>query len=595
PGSGIDTLNILPGPEVSELFSFNPPVSDDVSGSTLLDLFHDSVVRGGSSVALVYGGVEMSYQELDLRSNRVARHLQGLGVLPGMLVPICVERSFEMVVGILGILKSGGAYVPIDPSYPVDRISYMLDDVSPSVIVSMSGCLDSFAGLCFDGRLLLNLDESEGLISLDEGQPLGFGPDPFDLAYVIYTSGSTGRPKGVMVEHLSILNRLSWSREHYGIGAEDVFVQKTNFCFDVSVWEILIPLISGGRLVILEPGGHKDNGYIREIIRGWGVNNIHFVPSAFETFLDGLGAGDCPGLKRVFCSGEELKRSQVAFFGEKLPFAELHNLYGPTEAAVDVTYWSWDGQPVNSSVPIGSPIPNTLIYIVDSCMRLVPVGVPGEICIGGVQVARGYLNLDELSSERFIPDPFSGTGRLYLTGDLGRWLPDGNIDFLGRLDNQVKVRGYRIELGEIESVLGESSFVSQSVVVSRTWGDGPPQLIGYIVPSGAYDVDGIRAFLLNVLPDYMVPSFFVELAELPLTASGKVDRGLLPEPDLSLLRSLEYVGPDGEVEERLCLIWSSLLNIEKIGTGDNFFDLGGNSLLAIRLVSAIRKEYKIEL
>jgi len=435
-----------------------------------------------------------------------------------------------------------------------------------------------------------HVPDSAQVIDLDQptwnaqpsSNPVVTNLTPRHLAYVIYTSGSTGLPKGVMNEHAGVVNRLLWMQDAYYLGAEDVVLQKTPFSFDVSVWEFLWPLQTGARLVMARPGGHRDPEYLRQVIRSENVTTLHFVPAMLDVFL-AHGDASAEGLKRVLCSGEALPGSLVRRFHAQLPTVELHNLYGPTEAAVDVSAWHCVTAPDNT--PIGKPIANTTLYVLDSQGQPVPQGVAGELFIGGVQVARGYLNRAELTAERFLDDPFSTRpgARLYRTGDLARHLADGNIEYLGRNDDQVKIHGLRIELGEIQACLTRIEGVKEAVVIAHE-----QQLLAYYTGE-SFPVEGLRSALLGRLPTFMVPALFVHLQALPLSPNGKLDRKALPLPDSEALKNREYQAPEGETETLLATIWSELLGVERVGRHDNFFELGGHSLAAIRLVDKMTK------
>ncbi|HEY0053891.1 MAG TPA: amino acid adenylation domain-containing protein [Pedobacter sp.] len=448
---------------------------------TLVDLIEKQVAQTSEAVAIVFEQTQLTYRELNERSNQLAHYLKGLGVQEDVLVPICLERSTEMIVAILGILKAGGAYVPIDPHYPAERISYMLKDTAASMVL----CSKNSRLKLPENVDIIELDGVHAeIISKQALQNLNLAIRENSLAYVIYTSGSTGEPKGAMNEHKGIVNRLLWTQDYFKLGAADAVLQKTTFSFDVSVWELLWPLIAGSKLVFAKPDGHKDNQYLKFIIDSQNITLLHFVPSMLGVFLPDMQAGDCKSLRKVLCSGEALQPWQAMLFREKLPEAELYNLYGPTEAAIDVTCWKL---PENSDpigvVPIGGPVANTAIYILDGELNPVPAGCLGEIHLGGVQVGRGYLNRQDLTAEKFIPDPFSEDkgARMYKTGDIGRWLHDGNVEYIGRKDHQVKVRGYRIELGEIENALAELPMVDQSVMLAKEDTTGLKRLVGYIV------------------------------------------------------------------------------------------------------------------
>jgi amino acid adenylation domain-containing protein len=515
---------------------------------------------------------------------------------PESVAGVLAERSLEMVVGLLAVLKAGGAYLPLDPEYPAERLAFMLADSRVPVVLAQERLLERLPA---HGALVLPLDgaaEPGG----EAPRPAGGGV-PGNLAYVIYTSGSTGRPKGTMNSHRGIVNRLLWMQEHYGLGADDRVLQKTPYSFDVSVWELFWPLLVGARLVMALPGGHQDPDYLARTIPAEGITILHFVPSLLRVFLETPGVERCAAsLTRMVCSGEALPLELERRFFDRLPGVELHNLYGPTEAAVDVTFWACERDDRRGLVPIGRPVANTRIHILDRELRPLPVGVPGELLIGGVQVGRGYLARPDLTAERFVPDPISGEAgaRLYRTGDLARLLADGVVDFLGRIDHQVKLRGLRIELGEIESALSRHPAVAQAVVVVREDAPGNPLLTAYYVPAGetAASLTDLRLALAAELPEYMIPSGFVPLPTLPLTASGKVDRKALPAPDGARPDlGREFVPPVGAVQERLAAIWAEVLRVERIGAHDNFFELGGHSLLATQVLSRVREAFGVEL
>ena len=429
--------------------------------------------------------------------------------------------------------------------------------------------------------------------------PCAIGLKPQHLAYVIYTSGSTGQPKGVMLQHDGLSNRLAWMQSAYAMNGGDAVLQKTPFGFDVSVWEFFWPLLVGARLVMARPEGHKEPGYLVEVIGRHNVTTAHFVPSMLQIFLEHPGAASCTSLTRLICSGEALPAHLVRRFQELLPQAALHNLYGPTEATVDVTAWTCPAGFRGSIVPIGKPIANTRIYILDAHRQPVPMGVAGELYIAGVQVARGYLNRPELTAEKFLTDPFTSqaANRMYRTGDLARWLADGNIEYLGRNDHQVKLRGFRIELGEIEVRLWEHAAVREAVVIAREDAPGDKRLVAYYVALGreAIDPEQLRSPLAAILPEYMVPAAYVRLEALPLTPNGKLDRKALPSPDDEAYARATYEAPRGETETVLAAIWSEFLGVERISRNDNFFNLGGHSFLALRVISEINKRVNLHL
>jgi amino acid adenylation domain-containing protein len=573
-------------------------------------LFEEQVERTPDAVAVVFENQQLTYAQLNNRGNQLAHYLQTLGVKPDVLVGICVERSLEMVVGILGILKAGGAYVPLDPEYPAERLSFMLEDAQVPVLLTQDKLLEKLPGhqgqvVCLDTdwQFISQSTQDKALAQLTVGIASG-GTTPIalvqssNLAYVIYTSGSTGQPKGVMLSHRNLCNHMFWMQTTFPLTEKDKVLQKTPFSFDASVWEFYAPLLVGGQLLLAQPGGHADTAYLLELIAQQKVTTVQFVPSLLQILIETGEIETCHSLKQIFCGGEALPVVVQQKLLSNLN-VNLHNLYGPTEACIDATFWTCKQGIERQVVPIGRPIANTQIYILDEYLQPVSVGVPGELHIGGAGLARGYLNLPELTQEKFIPNPFSADthSRLYKTGDLARYLPDGNIEYLGRIDNQVKIRGFRIELGEIETVLSQYPHVQASCVIAREDIPGNKSLVAYIVPQKeqTLKVSDLRCFLKEKLPEYMVPSTIVILEALPLTPGGKIDRRALPAPDLHSQLSDKYVAPRSPNEELLVQIWAHVLKVEQVGIYDNFFELGGHSLLATQLVSRIRNIFKVEL
>ncbi|NBF11896.1 non-ribosomal peptide synthetase [Pseudomonas sp. Fl4BN1] len=594
PQTPLRQVPILPLEERRQLLhGFNATAVDYPLEQTLHGLFEAQVLRSPEALALQAGELQLSYRQLNQRANQLAGHLRQLGVGPDTRVAICVERGLPMVVGLLAILKAGGAYVPIDPAYPAERIGYMLQDSAPLAVLA-EGATRALLGPV--SAPLVDLDQlawSERPVANLQCPELS----PSHLAYVIYTSGSTGQPKGVMNEHRAVVNRLLWMQEQYRLTAEDAVLQKTPFSFDVSVWEFFWPLFTGARLVMARPEGHRDPAYLRQVIRDEGISTLHFVPSMLDVFLAHGDATDCVALRQVMCSGEALPGSLVRRFKAQLPGVGLHNLYGPTEAAVDVTAWDCAGplQQTPDHTPIGKPIANTRMYLLDGQMQPVPLGVEGELYIGGVQVARGYLNREQLSAERFLKDPFSDQprARMYRTGDLGRYRADGTLEYLGRNDDQVKIRGLRIELGEIQARLTQLAAVKEALVLAREDVPGDKRLVAYYTTHGQavrLPAEQLRGELLQHLPDFMVPALFVHLEALPLGPNGKLARKELPAPGLDAALVREYEAPQGEVEITLARLWAELLNVERVGRHDHFFELGGHSLLAVSLISRMRDE-----
>ncbi|MDV5427641.1 MULTISPECIES: non-ribosomal peptide synthetase [Serratia] len=584
----VSHIDLLPPAEREHLLhGWNRTERDYPLDQTLAALFEQQVRRTPHATALVSGTESLSYAQLNARANRLAHALIARGVGPDSRVAVCAERGLNMVTALFGILKAGGAYVPLDPAYPGERLQYILQDADPVLLLADAA-----------GRAALG-EPATPQLALEAALPETLSaenPAPraqaSHLAYVIYTSGSTGKPKGAMNEHRGVVNRLVWMQEAYGLTAADTVLQKTPFGFDVSVWEFFWPLMVGARLVMAKPEGHKDPDYLSRAIEQYGVTTLHFVPSMLQSFLaDGQAATRCGQVVRVMCSGEALPAALVAEFYRRLPQAELHNLYGPTEAAVDVTAWHCSREADRVSVPIGRPIANTRIYLLDECGQPVPLGAVGELYIGGVQVARGYLNRPELTAERFLADPFAPGGRMYRTGDVARYLANGDIEYLGRNDQQVKIRGFRIECGEIEAALATHPAVREAVVDARAVGDDK-RLVAWVVPAADVAEEtlagALRQHVSAALPDYMVPSAWVVVAALPLSPNGKLDRRALPEPQGAQSQAA-YEAPQGEHETLLAAIWRELLNVERVGRHDNFFELGGHSLLAVKLMAQLRR------
>jgi natural product biosynthesis luciferase-like monooxygenase protein/amino acid adenylation domain-containing protein len=571
------------------LSSSHPPVATPPSANGLLHaLVEAQVDRTPEALAVSSEGQALTYRELERRANQLAHRLRSLGVGPEARVGVCLERGVDLIVALLGTLKAGGAYVPLDPDYPRERLAFMQRDAALTVVLTHER---TAARILTPGTPVLFLDTDTRLALEPDSRPPPLTP-PEALAYVIYTSGSTGTPKGAMNSHHAIRNRLLWMQEAYGLTGEDRVLQKTPASFDVSVWEFFWPLLAGARLVFARPGGHRDSAYLAELIVRERITTVHFVPSMLQLFLEEPGVERCTSLTRVICSGEALPFELQERFFSRLG-AELHNLYGPTEAAVDVTAWACvRGGERRPSVPIGRPITGLRLYVLDERLERQVHGEPGELFIGGVGVGRGYLERPALTAERFVPDPFGEPGaRMYRTGDLARWLPDGSLEFLGRLDHQVKVRGLRVELGELEAELLRHPAVREAVVVAREDTPGDKRLVAYLVAASgqALSVRSLRAHLLERLPEPLVPSAFVPLEAMPLTPSGKVDRRALPAPSTRLGPESADPAPSNPVEERLAALFAQVLGLERVGTREDFFELGGDSLLALRVVARARE------
>ena len=558
------------------------------------ELFEEQVERTPANIAVEHGKRQLTYRELDSRSNQLAAHLRKGGVGPETLVGVCMERSLELVVGLLGILKAGGAYVPLDPDYPQERLAYMLKDSRAKALLTEERLSKSLAAQSTTVRLDRDWDQ---IARESECKP-NCTVHPENLAYVIYTSGSTGQPKGVGLSHLSLANHMHWMEEEFGFNEKDRTLQKTPLNFDASVWEFYAPLLTGGCLVMLEPGGHRDPTNLGRTILQAGISVVQMVPAVLQATLAARGLAKGTNLRLVMCGGERLTAELAEQVWTTLD-VEVVNLYGPTEATIDAAYWrgsSWDGK---TGIPIGRPIANTQIYIADSQVQLLPAGVPGEIYIGGDALARGYLRHAGLTAAAFVPNPFADRPgqRLYRTGDRGRYLEDGSIDYLGRVDHQIKIRGVRIELGEIESALSRHETVAESVVVARPAGRDGYRLLAYIVsqPGRTVDSKELHGFLMKWLPAPAVPSAFVVLDALPRTPHGKINRDALPEPGGAQPDWSSFVAPATAAEQLLAEIWQEVLGVAHVGIHDNFFDLGGHSLSATRVVARLFDIAQVEL
>ena len=553
------------------------------------ELIQQRAADAPDRVAVVSGSQTITCGELDERAWQVAHTLQDLGIGAESLVGVCLHRSVELVTAFLGVLKTGAAYVPVEPGAPAAWIETLFVDAGVRCVLTERAFADRFRAA---GVPVLVLDEPHPHSPRSRiGTRAAIHPD--SLMYVIYTSGSTGAPKGAMNTHQGVLNRILWMRRHYAIGADDTVLQKTPIGFDVSVWEFYLPLVCGARVVMARPDGHRDPGYLAHVIQRESIAVVHFVPSMLAAFLDEPAVGArCASVRRVFCSGEALSPGLRDRCLDTLD-AELHNLYGPTEAAVDVSYWACSRTARAPVVPIGRPIANIQLYILDRHDRIIPPGIAGELCIAGVGLARGYLARPDLTAEKFVPNPFGHDGqRMYRTGDLARWLPDGQIDFIGRRDHQVKIRGCRVEPGAVEAALSSCRGVQDAAVVVREGrGAAETRLAGYVVlQSSAIAMPGdIRAELRTKLPDYMVPATIAIVGALPWTASGKVNRAALQRESATSTPPTDYVPPRTDNERILSDIWADVLSVDRVGIEDNFFDLGGHSLLATQITARVRR------
>ncbi len=583
----IEHLNMLSEKEREKiLYRFNETQAEYPSEKTMPQLLDAQTLKTPDNLAVVCGEMAITYQELSDRSNRLAVRLQSLGVGKDCVVGMAFYRSIDMVVAVWGIMKAGGAYLPIDPDNPPERAEHMITESGTTIVLTHHAAQFTPSYSC----KVLNLDEPESYAEAGS-QPKDY-PNPRDLAYVIYTSGSTGNPKGAMLEHRGLVNRLWWMQRSYPLTEESVILQKTPYTFDVSVWELMLWTLSGAQVYMLPPGAEKDPAAIIDTIKKQQVTTMHFVPSMLNAFLEYLESsgrsGELSCLQQVFASGEALGLEQVRRFNRLLnrPFGtELYNLYGPTEATVDVSYFNCSPEVTLNCVPIGKPIDNTRLYILDPHLNLLPIGISGELYISGVGLARGYIGQPELTKERFLPDPYMPGERMYKTGDLTRWFAQGDIEYLGRLDHQIKIRGFRVELGEIENRLMQHKAISDVVVTGIEFA-GQKHLCAYYVSVRELAPRDLRAHIQRKLPEYMVPSFFVRMPVLPVSANGKIDRKALPIP-LIANEKRSYSPPSNNIEARLCQVAEDVLTLERIGIEDNLFELGADSLSVIGILSQI--------
>ncbi len=604
PDAALGEMELLTGGERQQVVeSFNDTRASYPDTLTLQEMFIRQSERTPERFAAAFADERLTYRELDARADRIARRLLEAGLAPEEPVGLMAERSVAMIAGMLGILKAGGAYVPLPPDFPADRLRFMAEDCGLRIVLSQHGWLD-VAVRAAPEALTIDLDESMPLTvaTTITDSPLPEGSAE-QLAYILYTSGSTGRPKGVMIRHRSVVNRLNWMQKAYPLQADDVILQKTPYSFDVSVWELFWWAMAGASVAFLEPGAEKDPSRLIEAIGRHRATTMHFVPSMLAAFLEAAQAEprerlreQLGSLRRVFASGEALQRAHVDRFYALmrelgLAHVKLVNLYGPTEATVDVSVHECEADSPLDFVPIGKPIDNTSLYVVSPEGLAQPVGVPGELCIGGVQLAKGYVNRPDLTAEKFVPNPFIPGDLMYRTGDLARWMEDGQVQYLGRIDDQVKIRGYRIELGEIERTLLLHEAVSEAAAAVRDDGSGGKRICGYVVADRALTSGELRRHCAERLPDYMIPAAFAQLEAMPLTASGKADRKALPEPEGTMETGTAYAAPESETERKLAALWAELLQRERIGANDDFFELGGHSLKAAALAARIETEF----
>ena len=597
PEQKIGLLPMLSESEENQLLKeFNDTYADHPKDKSITDLFEDQAARTPQEIAIVFEDSQITYRELNERSNRIAHYLRKKGIKEETLVPVCMDRSIDMIAGVIGILKAGAAYVPIDPDYPEERISYILKDTGANVLLSSKEVRSKIPET--ENLEIIETDTINSELDLLPSHNLPERVKPEYLTYVLYTSGSTGKPKGVRMTGSSLVNLLYWQENQFKNKKRSV-LQFTSLNFDVSFQEIFSTLCFGSKLCLISAERRIDMTEVMKDISGFEVTNLFIPYIVLKNLAEHIlsGSGDAHSLQEIITAGEQLKLTNDISELLKKNNIRLINQYGPTEAHVVSSYEINNGTENSSLPPIGKPIDNTQLYILSENEKPVPVGVPGELHIAGVQVALGYLNLPEQTTEKFIKDPFSNSegSRMYKSGDLARWLPDGNIEYLGRTDDQIKIRGNRVELGEIESVLQQSELVSEAAVLAKEDTAGNKRLVGYVVPKEVFYKDAIVSFLKNKLPEFMIPDLWVEMESLPLNNNGKLDRKALPDPDADELLNKEYVAPRNETEEKLAAIWQELLGLEQVGVNDNFFEIGGHSLLAMRVISSIRRELEAEL
>ncbi|MFY0568156.1 non-ribosomal peptide synthase/polyketide synthase [Archangium lansingense] len=596
PDQRLSELPLLSGAERHQVLeAWNDTAVPSEQEAFVHQRFEAQAHRTPDAPALVFDSGQLTYAELDARSTQLAHCLRSLCVGPEVRVGVCMERSPEMMVALLAILKAGATYVPLDPSYPSERLAFMLQDCGASLLLTQ----DALASLLPTGPILVCLDTwwQEPIEPLP-ALPLVSGVHADSPAYAIYTSGSTGQPKGTLITHRALANHMAWLLSTFGLTSEHRVLLKTPLSFDASVWECWAPLMVGAPLVLAPPEAHRDPAALVECVLRQRVSVLQVVPSMLRFLLDEPALSRATHLRWLFCGGEALASELAPRLAEALPEVRLVNLYGPTEVTIDATFAQATAEASGPSIPIGRPVANTQVYVLDAALQPVPPGVPGELFIAGAQLARGYLGRPHLTAERFLPNPFSATPgeRMYRTGDRVRWLANGSLEYLGRIDFQVKLRGQRIELGEIESALSRLPGVRQALVLVREDVPGNQRLVAYLTATEGHTLESeaLRSGLQRLLPEYMVPSVFMVLEALPLTPNGKVDRKALPAPEHTLSEA-GYIAPRTATEEQLAAIWAEVLSVPRVGAEDDFFELGGHSLLATRVLSRLRSAFQVEL
>jgi amino acid adenylation domain-containing protein len=602
PNQEISTISLVTESEKFKLLNeFNKPVGIDVEERNLVALFETQATLTPGNAALICDGKSLSYKLLNELSNQLANFLAGKNVKQGSIVPVCTDRSFEMMIGVLAVLKTGAAYVPVDPEYPAERIAFMLGDTQAATILTSQNYLQKLQKIA-EKVELISIDSAWNELVDQQTENLSANITGEDLAYVLYTSGSTGKPKGVPIKHNSIAQHLIWFTKQYQITQADSSYLISSFSFDGAMTAIWPVLVKGGTLH-LPVGNVLDPLDVLNYISQHSISYIKTLPGIFRELIHAHNFNDrilCKSVRLIILGGEKISSSDLKTYFSYYPNVIFSNHYGPTECTVSSSFYVINKENIEkfSEQPVvGRPVDYTEIYVLNEAGLLSPIGVPGEICISGLGVAKGYLNNEPLTNEKFVRNPFSEntSSRMYKTGDIGRWHDDGNLEFIGRKDEQVKIRGYRVELGEIEIVLEQSPSVRQAIVLAKEDNYGANNLVAFIVPEGAYDQAGILSFVKSKLPGFMVPGVWLEMEALPLSPNGKVDRKALPEPNFSGQAKSKFQAPTNKTEQAIANIWQELLKVDQVGVYDNFFEIGGHSLLAMRVVSSIRKQLQVEL
>jgi amino acid adenylation domain-containing protein len=579
--------------EQQQLSGWNDTQASYPTDKTIHQLFSEQVARTPENIAVTFGDERVTYRELDERANRLAHYLRRQGVGPNQLVALCLNKSTEMIVSLLAVLKAGGAYLPLDPSNPAERLQFVMEDSSSTHLITTSSFADKVP-VTVPATVLLDADRNAILSQPSTSPDTGVGPQ--DLAYCIYTSGSTGKPKGALIEHRNVVRLMVNDRLQFTFTSADVWTMFHSYAFDFSVWEMYGALLYGGRLVVVPEQVSKDPVLFLDLLVNEQVTVLNQTPTAFYN-LASLDQGQSLALRYVIFGGEALRPALLREWKAAHQDVKLINMYGITETTVHVTFKEIDDEHVTKDTSnIGVPIPTTTTYILDDGLRLLPIGVPGEICVGGGGVCRGYLGRDELTRRKFITNPYKPEEKIYRSGDLGKLLPSGEMVYMGRNDDQVQIRGFRVEPGEVQSQLLTHPLITRAEVIAKTMHHGAIELVAYVVVSGNVDVKELRAHVASALPHYMVPSAFVYIDAMPLTPNGKVDYAALPPPDMSGVKlERTFVAPRTPEEEVIAAIWKELLGHEEVSVDDNFFDLGGHSLLATQVVSRVRDSLHAEL